>query len=69
MAHAGSLVRRMRWRALWEAHVIRGHLTAQIINALITTTEAGSGACIMNSCPSHVQSIALLELQMGCQML
>ena len=42
----------MRWRALWEAHVIRGHLTAQIITALITTTEAGSGACIMNSCPS-----------------
>lgn len=45
-------------------------LNAQTIIALITTTEAGSDACIINSCPlSHFQSIALLELQMGCQML
>lgn len=56
LAHAGSLGRRMGWRALWEARVICGHLTAQIIIALITTTEAGSGTCIINSCPSCIFS-------------
>lgn len=56
LAHVGSLGRRMGWRALWEARVIRGHLTAQTIIALITTTEAGSGTCIINSCPSRIFS-------------
>lgn len=42
LAHVGSLGSEDGMEStLWEARVIRGHLTAQTIIALITTTEAG----------------------------